>query len=350
MLYISPPVSPHVRGRQNFIYSAKLHLLKYKLQKGFTLGIVMIRSNPLIAFGLFFVALSLFYISMFLFGTPASTSNSKFAFSGCNVDMYNDLFFDDEDVTIEIGASQSEIDSMPPSIVHFIWPEENEFTFKHFLSLKSVVRYLQPQKIIFHFGTCGFFAGQSPPGPKMDLNSYNHYWEEAVLRVPNLVLKQDIGCYGNESTKDRKKRVIEQVIRKSGGYFVSEDIIFKERFILGKIRIDPAQKAIFYKSSRHENIVFAFGHPHHSRYTWTSRGHCDECIGVEGTIFPNQVWSGDGVLETTARELFYHNSSVIKMDETSGKIPLLCHYVVIGQNDIKFTMFVSVLSCIFVLR
>ena len=268
-------------------------------------------------------------------------------FSGCNDNITIDFAMDNLDsLVLENQPIQSEVDKMLPRVIHCLWPSRKQFTFKHFLSFKSIVKYLQPHKFVVHFSIC---SADEEPVPEMDPSSYNHYWEELVSRVTILIVKQDIGCFYDKSDQESMERLIGNAISTEGGFYVSEDIIFSERFVTSYIRINPEDKSIYFKSTPRLEIALAYGREKSNR-KWIQNGSCDECINVKDTIFPYQIWKGNGRLAKTARNLFYHNSNVIQVNKSPEKIPLICHYAVISYGDVQFAFFISAISCLSVLK
>ena len=231
------------------------------------------------------LAVSSFYFGNLLISLIISISKTpkeyaaykKVKFNGCNDNVEWNFSFDNLDasnVQNEINQTQLEILKIPPRNVHYLWPKLKKFTFKHFLSVKSVAHYLQPYKIIFHFENCSPNAKKFPLAPAVDEGGYNHYWEEIIKTIPSLVKRRLRACIAESNSTiitEKRKRIIQDILSNEGGFYISEDVVVIQRLLLSNFRV-KADKILNYISARDLEFAFVYGNqlipdqPAHSKH------------------------------------------------------------------------------------
>ena len=104
-----------------------------------------------------------------------------------------------------------------PNTVHYVWCGECWFEFHHYLSIKSVLREVKPDLIIFHYNVL----------PTLDEWIYNTWFDELKKEFPFIYTKP--AGFLEKICLDRKKanpEFINKQLRKHGGMYVHEQTMF----------------------------------------------------------------------------------------------------------------------------
>ena len=107
-----------------------------------------------------------------------------------DVKMHRDLFDYERRETVfakgkisQDGVEKShvthQLPGQVPGTAHVVWCGEKTFTFADYLSVLSVVRVLEPQKVVFHYNFL----------PTVDEYMYNMWWQELQQSLPSLVMR-----------------------------------------------------------------------------------------------------------------------------------------------------------------
>ena len=101
-----------------------------------------------------------------------------------------------------------------PNIVYYIWCDRKIFDFKHYLSVKSVFRFVNPDRVVIYLAH----------RPRIDKYNYNQWYSE-LIKEESLLQVMSIGtpkawCESMEGRQNLIKRAL-----KDGGIYVYENVI-----------------------------------------------------------------------------------------------------------------------------
>jgi hypothetical protein len=127
---------------------------------------------------------------------------------------------EDSTQSSEIGLHMQNVNKLPestivPRIVHFVWCLKNGFRFNNYLSMKSIVKYLDPDKLLFHYASL----------PKVDFFHYETWFDKLQSDIPVFQLSKFVHDGVCNSTKS-KRQFIANVLYDVGGIYVEEFTVF----------------------------------------------------------------------------------------------------------------------------
>nr|KAG5694412.1 hypothetical protein BaRGS_017445 [Batillaria attramentaria] len=98
---------------------------------------------------------------------------------------------------------------------HYIWCGEGALEFQHYLGLLSIVRILQPPKLVFHYAAL----------PDEDKTFYNTWFHELNQSVPVLEFSQSTEYYECPISHDQASRMLRKLQRTTGEIYLSKNVI-----------------------------------------------------------------------------------------------------------------------------
>ena len=247
-----------------------------------------------------------------------------------------------------------------PLNVHYFWCGKHWFEFKHYLSVMSVIRFVKPDKIIFHYEHL----------PVVD-NVYYHQWMNDLIHdYPFLVLEQ---LADNFCSNDRKSQIskIINILNDEGGLYLSfntwflriptdirlADFVFAldkytlDGYILQRasLLVDELQRtnnrtSSIYKLKKSSCIPV---------YYYDGNQNFPPCVIVKdgnySTFYPMQIWNLKTEFGKLCRKIFY-GTSKIRYPKPSFEqlVPNIAHMIWNGGGEMSFMFYLSVLSLLYV--
>ncbi|XP_070204145.1 uncharacterized protein [Littorina saxatilis] len=102
-----------------------------------------------------------------------------------------------------------------PSTVHYLWCGKGYFAFHHYLGVLSLIRLLQPVKLVFHYARL----------PQLDYLLYNTWFLELKQSVPGLTLKPLHDSERSPCVSGQFLHTALSLLRQTGGVYVTSNVI-----------------------------------------------------------------------------------------------------------------------------
>ena len=221
--------------------------------------------------------------------------------------------------------------------MHYLWCGQKAFRFQDYLSVLSILRVIQPLKLVFHFTHL----------PVVDEFWYNTWFQELKQSVPNLVLKPLTSRHPCGSVD--MLRVALGLLASDGGIFVGEGVVLTKS--INHLKFLPFWFAFSDPSkSRTSGIVFVNrGFNEHTLENYVqvitaNAPHCistddyDQrelaeenyslCVSLTEDMYPRDIRSADTPFAELARWLFYGRRSPFFTLHNGllDPIPRISHY------------------------
>ena len=248
--------------------------------------------------------------------------------------------------------------------VHYVWCGKRWFEFHHYLSMKSVLREIQPDLIIFHHDYL----------PILDEWLYNTWFDDLRDEFPFLFLR---AAYPQEKLCLDHKRpnpeFINAQLTERGGIYVNEHtmmlrfpIEFKEYdyikgrdsetgfgFLLAR-RGFPGNRSL---SNLLQNSNIKTRYMRCISYTSITTLKTNKyvktpmCMNIDKTIYPKDIWMRDDEFGRVTRRVFYGSPEIPKAQpKYDTLIPNIAHMVWLGGGRMDFLFYLSVLSLLHVVE
>ena len=256
-----------------------------------------------------------------------------------------------------VDSSQFLRSDLAPNTVHYVWCGRRVFQFKHYLSVLSVIKYIQPDVIIMHY-----YAK-----PEVDIKRYNQWIWELTHEFPFLTFKrirsgqQDV-CL-NQGTRDR---YVYDLLRASGGIYVEEHTIlsefpfkFRQYDLFSSVMSQGGFLVVKPGVLRGQRIEMTFhderlsaGHSPCATYTeFNANSMQYSCVANDGNYFPKDIWTLHNAFGRLARKIMYDSEVLPKPAPTyDSLVPNIAHMVWTGGGQMDFLFYLSVLSVLHVLK
>ena len=246
-----------------------------------------------------------------------------------------------------------------PNTVHYVWCGDRWFEFKHFMSVKSVIRALKPDMILLHYDII----------PKIDKKYYHRWLSE--LKHDNafftMKLIDRFEPFGSKACATPQGRIdyVLHLMRDSGGLYIHEntwlvdfpiwmrkqDVVYgltenREGFLLARgyaIKGIPLEQVL--TENRHKVVQLGCGTP----AELVSKHKVRICILVDGVLYPKDIWRLENVFGRLSRLIFYGKEDIpVPKPSYDAMIPNIAHMVWIGGGAMDFLFYLSCLSLLFV--
>ena len=257
------------------------------------------------------------------------------------------------------------IPDLVPSIVHFTWCGEKWFEFKHYLAIQSVIRGMNPDRIVIHYQKL----------PVVDKLYYYQWFENLkhdfpFLNIVPLANNQIAVCQKGDS--ERRRNIILDFLKQDGGVYVGEntwlidfpamyrqidfDMSLEEAADDGYIILRKGvltnrsyQDALKDKSLRTRNSNCATVSQYYNVY------HSVRCIIVKGGRYdhflPMHIWDSDDLFVRLCRKIFYGTERDLKPKPSYDElVPNIGHMIWLGGGKMDFVFYLSALSVLYVLK
>ncbi len=277
--------------------------------------------------------------------------------------VYNRTILDEESI------KQKLLPQMVPTNVNYLWCGENRwFEFNHYLSVLSVLKNLQPDRVVIHY--------QHPPA--RDKMLYNLWLDDLKRDYPFFILQPMSArlleyCAGDAMLK---RRIVLELLNVDGGFFLAENtwllnITPQDKLQDMEIALSTdngafdgfaMMRAGLLDNNRTEESVMTSGQyrvkqsqcglVHH---VYNANGLPIRCVIVKGAkydrFWPMHIWDLDDPFGRLARKIFYGTEKILKPEPSYDTlVPNIAHMVWIGGGQMDFVFYLSVLSLLFVAK
>ena len=270
----------------------------------------------------------------------------------------------------EFWAQQLRLDpaAVPPN-VHYLWcsgGRERWFEFKHYLSVLSVMRALQPHKIVFHYDS----------EPPVDKNQYNLWLRDLKNDAQFFIMQPMTGELADYCAGDRSARIqlILRTLDAEGGYYVSENTWLlqvpaarAQQDLEASLDLDSLDGYVMLRKNTYKQQYTALADYVKDTSLKASKSTCSPahqlyhadvkmvCTNVKGDKFerfyPMNIWDLDDPFGRLARNIFYGSEKILKPKPSYDKlVPNIGHMIWIGGGPMDFVFYLSLLSMLFVAR
>ncbi|KAK7093479.1 uncharacterized protein [Littorina saxatilis] len=259
-----------------------------------------------------------------------------------------------------------QVDSRVPTevipTVHYLWCERQKFQFHHYLGILSVVRVLQPTKLVFHYAHL----------PLTD--SYNSWFNELKDSIPYLELSALTPAPLQCKSRDTLNTAI-GFLTKKGGYYIGTNVILARAPSLANEKEGSWFAAPPTSDDKTRCIVGARGNVSAARQdtlvqrilsapkgcvepeSYTDKA---DCVHLNKAILPRDILDADAPFAELARWLYYgRRARLVVQPDPSNPIPRISHFVKLENNndfpfaelyrgELTFSHFLSILSALYV--
>ena len=234
-----------------------------------------------------------------------------------------------------------------PNVVHYIWCTKEVLQFHHYLSMRSAIHFIKPNRIVFHYRHY----------PRSDKYWYNTWLEDIKEEYPFFVIHQltgdDISAC---DSKDKELSWIGLLLNSHGGIYLHHNTIITRY---------PAYLRNTSASALTDN-VFGFltakpgflsnGLPRHlitcvtkEEFKYNSEDHI--CVRKKSVYYPKNAWEKDDDFSKLVNTLMYGQTHVPRLaPDPRTLIPNIGHMFWSGKKSITFLFYLSVLSQIHILK
>ena len=244
-----------------------------------------------------------------------------------------------------------------PNTVHYVWCGKRSFQFKHYLSMKSVMREVQPDLIIFHHEVL----------PVVDKWIYNTWFDELRKEFPFIYVRT-AGQAEKICLRSQKPNpnFIYTELTKHGGIYVHEQTMFLQfpngmrKYDFLKLIDDKtgygfllSKKGFPFNRSSADttrNSKYITDHAHCiSHRSLNTQSSTPLCINIEDSIYPKDIWDRNDEFGRVVRNVFYGSPEIkVAKPNYDSLIPNIAHMVWLGGGQMDFLFYLSVLSLLHV--
>ncbi|KAK7480100.1 hypothetical protein BaRGS_00028660 [Batillaria attramentaria] len=229
----------------------------------------------------------------------------------------------------EVEGDRGIAEKVMTAAAHYIWCGEGALEFQHYLGLLSIVRILQPPKLVFHYAAL----------PDEDKTFYNTWFHELNQSVPVLEFSQSTEYYECPISHDQASRMLRKLQRTTGEIYLSKNVI------LTRYSRECGNKEGEKPGGDPKSCVSVDVY---------NRGKDYPCVLVTDKLYPRDIWETDTRFAELARWLFYGRRKILKAEkDESNLIPRTAHMV--WTRDIywayqtfRFQYYLGVLSALYV--
>lgn len=257
--------------------------------------------------------------------------------------------------------------SVHAKVVYYVWCQTHYrntasmkyFEFRHFLTIRSIVQFLNPDVIYLYYNQL----------PKRDKSSYLTWFEELGEDFPFLV-RQHINDSGMCDNYGRVPlHFIVNNLTRPGSIYVAENTLFSVRPdhtpIDGVVNMLDFKRQSGYLAVGNRATRPAWLPVSEARCVTTQQfnsGNNDTCIYFAPTkrkipadsaniLRPDMIWHGSSPFKRLCRWLMYGQEQLPTPNlNPEPVIPHIAHYVWFGGGEMDYLFYLSVLSCLHILN
>ena len=254
--------------------------------------------------------------------------NNQEVVGGQDYDSYSS---EDDDVIIDIEHDDNLKYLQPnliPAIVHFVWCGDRCFEFRHYLAMKSAIRLIRPDKIVFHYETL----------PVMDKRYYNQWFELLKHDYEFLYVQQMNNATVRMCSADHKSYTehVINLLNDEGGMYMGISTILTN-FSVEHRKVDVAygleeagtEGFLLMRAGIWDNIrVTSQNSLEYDEHLRTEPGacctllqyqenpsRCQDCLVPRGdaykTIKPFDIWERGDAVGRLVRKIFYNTEEML---------------------------------------
>ncbi|KAL3854714.1 hypothetical protein ACJMK2_013972 [Sinanodonta woodiana] len=253
------------------------------------------------------------------------------------------------------------VGNLVPNIVYYVWCENATFEFKHYLSVLSAWKILQPDMIEFHyFGEIRF-------------GHYNDWFNRLVRTIPSFhAMRAPSNWDGEELGCDPWLGLA--LVDDRGGIYVSANTIIADS--LFKYRKRDLTVILQGRNSTNE-ISILIGKSHNSRHNSSIdslvryyqalpriSNFCDfsghnlpghktfACVAIPDStiLYPEDYFTVNSSFGNLVRTLMYGNPAPRIPLKSQSAVPKIVHYTWFGSQHMTFMMYLSMLSTLYIVN
>ena len=255
--------------------------------------------------------------------------------------------------TLGLKTYRGSLDLFTPglvqNVVHYLWCGRKVFEFQHYLSVRSTIKYVKPERVVIHYVRYPRHEGQY----------YNTWFEDIKTEFPFIYLvdlsQQPRICSSTES----KKRFIIQTLQKTGGgIYVHYNTIFSrfpveyrstncvdaltgdvQGFLLGRAKDGD-------NASRCDVTVCVSADEYKEKHA-----HRPVCVILKRTYYPKNAWDQTDDFSALVNTIMYGEHPQPKAAPSYQElIPNIGHVLWLGGGPMDFIFYLNCLSQIHILK
>ncbi|ELT89884.1 hypothetical protein CAPTEDRAFT_200575 [Capitella teleta] len=248
-----------------------------------------------------------------------------------------------------------------PNNVIYVWCGKRWFEFIHYLSVKSVIRQLRPDNIIFYYDY----------EPVVDSWTYNTWFKELQDEYPffrKFAMNEEYSKMACNGFSKVNPEFVTARLTEMGGMYVHESTVLTS----------------FPLEYRKLAVVHGLNETNMSGFLMTRRGYpgsasldsliksakfdtkqldCAkydgkaisntkaECLNLNSYFFPKDIWELNTDFGRIIRKIFYGSEEInLPKQDYNELIPNIAHMVWLGGGEMDFLFYLSVLSLIYVAK
>ncbi|XP_076472294.1 uncharacterized protein LOC143301788 [Babylonia areolata] len=272
--------------------------------------------------------------------------------------------------TKNIHLLMEDSEPLPDMVLHIVWCGTGRFLdYRHYLSIKSAVKIIQPRNIMFHYQLL----------PMTDPDGYFTWFEQLRSEYPNMTLSQIVEIPEDFfSNSYAQYAFVFDTLRQYGGIFVPEDSLVLK--IPARVRnmsfvsgISSCNQKVFFagmviaRKDQFEvpelemqqveklstcNTTASPLHPCTVSYKFrhSSSVGSPSCVRLTSPVMPRDLWTSRDRLAAVAKMMAYGQTEVAPRVTVSANewTPRVAHYLCEENCTVTFTFFLSVLSALHV--
>ena len=247
--------------------------------------------------------------------------------------------------------------------VFYVWcgVDRRWFQFRNYLSVRSVLRTLQPDTIWFYYES----------EPVLDRRLYNTWWQELTDDVPFFhrehvhVVSRQLRMKACDDRGRPSVDFVYELVTSRGGTFVDESTIVVSRppddqLTVAvdtintadiRLRLLKAHRSVSCPElpfSRSSQNVLVVGCPSHSQL---NDQNITLCFHLAQSLYPKDIWWSNNTVSRILRLQFYGSSDVRKLLPSYDRLaPNVGHVVWVDGGEMDFLFFLCVVSLLHVAK
>ena len=234
------------------------------------------------------------------------------------------------------------------NVVHYLWCSKKVFEFRQYLTLKSVIRFIYPDRLVIHYKYY----------PLRDKYLYNDWLNDLKDEFPFVELNQLKNTSSACQSKEKRSVFKENILNKDGGIFIYGSIIITNfpsvlyNIDLVNMLVDDEEAVVIAKpkvfTSYTRNILRI---KCISSATFTGDLRNQVCISHRTTLYPRDAWHRNDSFSLLVNSLMYGQNIVPQpLPSSTNLIPNIAHMMWIGGGKMNYLFYLSCLSLINIVK
>ena len=243
-----------------------------------------------------------------------------------------------------------------PNIVFYVWCGKRWLEFNHYMSILSVIKTLKPDVILFYYDNV----------PIRDYWLYNTWYKELIetypFFTPTALMTEQYGC---KAFKEPNLEFIYNVLKKTGGMYVHEEVVIDKYPVFYKeydfiYALMNTTKYGILQSKPNVPIQELMKNPYNTQYKtkWIKCSNIVDynkpvaaatCVHAPKVFYPKDIWEAESSFASLVRRHFYGSPDIPRpKQDYDVLIPNIAHIVWIGGGKMDFLFYLGVISLIYV--